>query len=100
MVVIIRDPNQPQASNRVVILHQASPKFLSYLTGELKEDTIDSGLLGANGEQHVPEVTRTACTAARQPNAFPTAGATESKQVLTPTTISQPMVPTKYSRAK
>ncbi len=100
VVVIIRDPNQPQASNRVVILHQASPKFLSYLTGELKEDTIDSGLLGANGEQHVPEVTRTARTTARQPNAFPAAGSVESKQVLTPTTISQPVIPTKYSRAK
>ncbi|MEW4488978.1 thioredoxin domain-containing protein [Thalassoglobus sp. JC818] len=35
VVVIIRDPSNPEGSNRVVIIHDASEKFLSYLNGEL-----------------------------------------------------------------
>lgn len=35
IVCIIRPRNQPEAGSQVVIIHQASPKMLSYLRGEL-----------------------------------------------------------------
>jgi thioredoxin len=89
VVVIIRDRNQPQSQNRVVILHQASPKFLSYLSGELQEDTLDSSMLGAlNATPAIPR--------SLQPLQ---AGTVETaKQILQPTTLSQPVVPHKFTR--
>jgi len=35
VVVIIRDKSRPNVPNRVVIIHNASPKFMGYLDGEL-----------------------------------------------------------------
>ena len=37
VVVIVRDPKNPNAPNRVVIIHDASEKFMAYLNGELDE---------------------------------------------------------------
>jgi thiol-disulfide isomerase/thioredoxin len=39
VVVIIRPRNQPHAPSRIVIINQASPKFLSYLNDELPQPT-------------------------------------------------------------
>jgi S1-C subfamily serine protease len=36
VVVVIRQRNQPGAPSRVVIINQASPKFLAYLNGEMQ----------------------------------------------------------------
>jgi thioredoxin len=90
VVVIIRDRNQPQSQNRVVILHQASPKFLSYLSGELQEDTLDSSMLGTMGATStLPRGLQTA----------PRGSTVETaKQILQPTTLSQPVMPHKYIR--
>ena len=112
VVVIIRDPAQPNAPNRVVILHQASPKFLSYLSGELKEGAIDTGLLGAASTgQHVPEIERSLRNdTMSQANPMPVASrpfpsnrplhATEAKPAMQPTTMSRPVIPKKYSRSR
>jgi S1-C subfamily serine protease/thiol-disulfide isomerase/thioredoxin len=35
VVCIIRPRNQPAAASRVIVIHRASPKFVSFLTGEL-----------------------------------------------------------------
>ncbi|SFH53446.1 thioredoxin domain-containing protein [Planctomicrobium piriforme] len=99
VVVIIRDRSQTQAPNRVVILHQASPKFMSYLSGELQDGAMDTNLLGAlEATDEMPVVSRSTRTPA-----IPVSAARVSsevgKQVLQPTTLSQPMVPQKYSRS-
>lgn len=91
VVVIIRDPQQPNAPNRVVILHQASPKFLSYLSGELKEGAIDTNLLGATSPEHMPEIARSQRADEMHH---------QVKQSLQPTTMSRPVIPKKYSRAQ
>lgn len=36
VICIIRPRNQPAAASRVVVIHRASPKFMSFLTGELR----------------------------------------------------------------
>lgn len=103
VVVIVRDRTNP-AQNRVVILHQASPKFMSYLNGELPEGgVIDENLLGASQMENVPGVRRHERTApvevtpAVVSKSAPAASTT--KETLLPTTISQPVVPRKYSRS-
>jgi len=99
VVVIIRDPQQPQAPNRVVILHQASPKFLSYLSGELTEGAIDTNLLGSNLSPEIPAITR----AVRQDSpAITTARPMpqETKDSLLPTTMSRPVIPQRFTRSR
>ena len=44
VVCIIRPRNQPNAPSRVVVINRASPKFVSYLTGEVADD--DQGVAG------------------------------------------------------
>jgi hypothetical protein len=35
VVVIVRDENHPGEPNKVIIIHEASPKFMRFLSGEL-----------------------------------------------------------------
>lgn len=74
VVVIIRDRSRPEAPNRVVIIHEASPKFYSYLSGELGSGGGHTEVLGKNENS-------------------------SSKQVLRPTGLSQPVAPQKYVRS-
>ncbi|WP_437191882.1 thioredoxin domain-containing protein [Planctomicrobium sp. SH527] len=108
VVVIVRDRANP-AQNRVVILHQASPKFMSYLNGELPEGgMIDANLLGASQMENVPGVRRNERTtpsavapamASQSVPAVSVPAVTTTKETLLPTTISQPVVPRKFSRS-
>lgn len=43
VICIIRPRNQPESASRVVIVHQASPKLLSYLRGEMGTSTDAAG---------------------------------------------------------
>ncbi len=45
VVVIIRDPAHPEQQNRVVIIHDASSKFMTYLDGELEGPQDGHGLM-------------------------------------------------------
>jgi len=47
IVCIIRPRNRPEAASQVVIIHQASPKMLSYLRGELGTPVAGTGPAGA-----------------------------------------------------
>jgi thiol-disulfide isomerase/thioredoxin len=47
IVCIIRPRNQPDAASQVVIVHQASPKLLSYLRGEMGTSTTGNTLNGS-----------------------------------------------------
>jgi thiol-disulfide isomerase/thioredoxin len=49
IVCIIRPRNQPESASQVVIIHQASPKLLSYLRGEMGTTTGGSGGLLSSG---------------------------------------------------
>ncbi|TWT57341.1 Thioredoxin [Thalassoglobus neptunius] len=57
VVVIIRDPSNPEGANRVVIIHDASEKFLSYLNGELDPQSSQPQRMMSSAIQ-VPEVSR------------------------------------------
>jgi thiol-disulfide isomerase/thioredoxin len=88
VVVIIRDKSRPQSPNRVVIIHEASPKFLSYLSGELQQSVPVSDLLGD------------ADAAPQLPLSAPhRAAATVEKPALLPTALSQPEAPQRYLRS-
>ncbi|WP_437224588.1 thioredoxin domain-containing protein [Planctomicrobium sp. SH661] len=92
VVVIIRDRSNPASANRVVILHEASPKFMTYLSGELSEGQLNMDLLGAStAPAALPEVSRE--TRIQQVSATSTAGQ------LRPTALSQPVQPQKYVRS-
>lgn len=82
VVVIIRDHKNPNAANRVVILHQASPKFMSYLSGELNEGGMSMDMLGNAGSG--------------SPLGF---DSSNSGSQLRPTALSQPVVPQRYTRS-
>lgn len=82
VVVIIRDHKNPGAANRVVILHQASPKFMAYLSGELNEGGMSMDMLGN----------------AQSPSPFGFDSTSNSPQ-LRPTGLSQPVVPQRYTRS-
>ena len=37
VICVIRPRNRPAAASRIVVIHRASPKFVSFLTGELRQ---------------------------------------------------------------
>ncbi|MCA9079729.1 MAG: trypsin-like peptidase domain-containing protein [Planctomycetaceae bacterium] len=89
VVVIIRDRNQPQSQNRVVIIHQASPSFLKYLDGELGSGASPSGTaLGSRPaparESLVPAMDRRTQSAPVQPASYQTQRPTHSSSSLEP----------------
>jgi thiol-disulfide isomerase/thioredoxin len=64
VICIIRPRNQPAAASRIVVIHRASPKFVSFLTGELRrpEETArrvgpdrSDDLEGTDGSDASPE---------------------------------------------
>jgi S1-C subfamily serine protease len=99
VVVIIRDRHNPGAANRVVIIHEASPKFMSYLSGELGSSTIDMRSLGsAETPVDAPIVPRPLRTAERNSTAeWSFSGANRQLQ---PTTLSQPVAPQRFVRSR
>lgn len=93
VVVIIRDRTNPGAANRVVILHSASPKFMSYLSGELTEGELKMDALGdVTSSLSMPEVPRPVVS-----QTWPALVSGDSG--LQPTALSQPVVPQKYVRS-
>lgn len=101
VVVIIRDPNNPQQQNRVVILHDASPKFMSYLNGELDENSgLGAGMISR--QQPIRSTTRGLSIADAQPQpVIKTATFTNipKQPQLQPTSLSQPVQPRRYVRS-
>lgn len=108
VVVIIRDPSQPQAPNRVIIIHDASQKFLSYLDGELDQN--GPALRGMSGRTEaidgIARQVRSETThheaalvesSPRNLRSTPKLHISEDSQ-LEPTSLSQPMVPRRYVR--
>jgi len=90
VVVIIRDRSNPAAANRVVILHEASPKFLSYLTGELSEGELKMGPLGdVTSSLSMPEISHSVVTQDAWMG---------EESGLRPTTLSQLVQPQRYVR--
>ena len=100
VVVIIRDPAHPEQENRVVIIHQASSKFLSYLDGELDGSAARNPRMISH---HVPlqPVNRSLRLAASLQSPVPSAALRarrDSKSSLQQTSLSQPVVPRRYVR--
>ncbi|WP_437185009.1 thioredoxin domain-containing protein [Planctomicrobium sp. SH668] len=93
VVVIIRDRANPALTNRVVILHQASPKFLSYLNGELPAGEIPMEMLGAEYKAAEGKAIQSAVK-----NAVAQLPATRGSQ-LQATGMSSPVIPQKYVRS-
>ncbi|MBT5020645.1 MAG: trypsin-like serine protease [Planctomicrobium sp.] len=97
VVVIIRDPNNPQQQNRVVILHDASPKFVSFLNGELEGD---SGI-GASMISHTESIRANSrqlkvASNTAQPKIINASIPKQSQ--LQQTSLSQPVQPRRYVR--
>jgi len=47
VVVIIRQKGKPESANRVILIHEASPKFFQYLQGELSPGAAEAGMPSA-----------------------------------------------------
>ncbi len=100
VVVIIRDPAHPERENRVVIIHQASSKFLSYLDGELDGATQESqGMISYHAP--IQSMNRSVRSVASLQSPVPSGNL---QRVIVPgsqlqqTSLSQPVVPRRYVR--
>jgi thiol-disulfide isomerase/thioredoxin len=134
VVVILRDPSRPEAPQRVVIIHEASPKFLAYLSGELAEgDETPMRFSQSNYRQEpMPSIGATERNDARPDRSRPSgsadhvqeeipirsivrsprthsdegtasSGSSQSsmgKELLSPTTLSQPAASRRYMRSR
>ncbi len=96
VVVIIRDKSQPNAPNRVVIIHDASSKFFSYLDGELGSGT--PALPLSSIARPLNNSRTTNAIASQQPRTLRTSPS-HNKTTLTPTALSQPVQPKRYVRS-
>ena len=112
VIVVIRDKNQPNGMNRVVIIHEASPKFMSYLNGELPQGATGMPLpqMGMKDAQDNPPTLASISRDLRAPepaamNAIahqaprPT-GTAAPKSTLVPTTLRQMPQPQRYVRSQ
>lgn len=100
VVVIIRDPSNPNSQNRVVIIHDASQKFLSYLDGELDDRSTNSNEAFSRIES-IPQMKRPIRSIAGA-TFVPPAPQPRDLNTRTPlelTTLSQPNTPHRYVRA-
>ncbi len=100
VVVIIRDPAHPERENRVVIIHQASSKFLSYLDGELDGSSQEKQRIISH---HAPiqPLNRQLRSVASLQAPVPSDNlrhAIGSGTQLQQTSLSQPVVPQRYVR--
>ena len=110
IVCIIRSRNQPESNSRVVIIHQASPKLLSYLRGEM--GTSVSGEAAASLLSHQPprrtreesvptmDVSRPTSAAAMDAALRTGQTAMSRKPTLEPTVLTQTPAPRRYVRAR
>ena len=111
IVCIIRPRNQPEAASRVVVIHQASPKMLSYLRGEMRQslDAQATDTLLSRESQRRPR-TESIPTMGVSP-ARPLPSRVESSQIqshsrltqkpgLRPTALSTPIQPRRYVRSR
>lgn len=104
VVVIIRDADRPEQENRVVIIHDASPKFISYLNGELDGNFSGPGI-SLSQHSPAPAMPRTLRATAKQ--TLPVAhsmsrqllNSTDQPQ-LQPTSLMQQAAPRRYVRSK
>jgi thiol-disulfide isomerase/thioredoxin len=107
IVCIIRPRNQPESASQVVIIHQASPKLLSYLRGEMGTSTGsgNGSLAGMLNERRSREASvPTMGVAPVQPlghSGF-TPGTTSivQKPTLQPTTLTEAPLPRRYVRSR
>ncbi|MEZ6065550.1 MAG: thioredoxin domain-containing protein [Planctomycetaceae bacterium] len=87
IVCIIRPRNRPESESQIVVIHQASPKLLTYLRGELPAGERHSGTVpAALTRSEVP-------THGSQPS-------TSHKPSLQETTLSHPARPRRYVRSR
>jgi S1-C subfamily serine protease len=111
VVVVIRQRNQPDAPSRIVIINQASPKFLSYLNAEMQPAATTAQRVPAAGrlvetttpaaEELLPprrHESRRAASDGRPSALAPPPRRQTTKAALQPTALSQP-VPRAYVRS-
>ena len=56
VICVIRPRNRPAAASRIVVIHRASPKFVSFLTGELRQPRETARRVGFEEAGAPPEV--------------------------------------------
>lgn len=111
VVVVIRQRNQPDAPSRIVIINQASPKFLSYLNAEMQPAATTAQRVPAAGrlvETTTPVAdellpprrheSRRAAADGRPSALAPPPRRQTTKAALQPTALSQP-TPRAYVRS-
>ncbi len=92
VVCIIRPRNQPEAPSQVVIIHQASPKLVSYLRGEIAPvGTTDQALSRAARQPQCDQLPRCWAVTAARPSET-------AESTLTPTSYRAPAQPRRYVR--
>jgi thiol-disulfide isomerase/thioredoxin len=89
VVVIIQKKGQSQAENRVIVIQQASPKFLQFLNGELSPNEAPQGQ--SFGATRTPRP-------ALEIDAAQVAGIRPTRAGLQPTTLSETAPPRPYIR--
>lgn len=101
VVVIIRDPSQPDGQSRIVLIHNASDKFLSYLNGELDAThPSHTPLSTIKHSQHTSVARRQPTTAENSSHRIThSAQPIKSTGQLQHTSLSQPVVPQRYVRS-
>ncbi|REJ84063.1 MAG: hypothetical protein DWQ29_12090, partial [Planctomycetota bacterium] len=108
VVVIIRPRGQPNAASRVVIINQASQKFLSYLDGELptaSDNMTANRMLPTTQTVQNPqarsrhESRRTNSDARPFPESRPTPRPRATKAGWEPTSFAKPDAPERYVRS-
>lgn len=109
IVCIIRSRTQPESNSRVVIIHQASPKLLSYLRGEMGTSVSGEGaaaLLSNHPARRTREESVPTMGVGRTPAAvsaeFPRPGQTtlSQKPTLQPTVLTATVTPRRYVRSR
>jgi thiol-disulfide isomerase/thioredoxin len=101
IVCIIRPRNQPESASRVVVIHRATPKLLSYLEGNLAGDITPAARGTAHTLRHSTD--ETAATPTVSDTSL--AGVPRSRMLaaarqpgLQPTTLTQPAIARRYVR--
>lgn len=106
VVVIIRQKGKPESANRVILIHEASPKFFQYLQGELAPGAAEG--LGPSAATRVrrpvdglaPAPISAGTSLAAVPAAPAASDVRTSKAGLQPTGLSQEFEPRPFIRKK
>lgn len=107
IVCIIRRRNQPESASQVVIVHQASPKLISYLKGEIGTATPAGGMndtaLSRGGrlgrESTVPTTISHRDWQSNRLASLPPLPEINRRPNLQPTTLTRPVQPRAYVRS-